>query len=104
MIAQILRYLARILDVAFNTKRKRLNPLQQQEAIERRQGGTGVSLAHGPAACDVSGIAIVVDVDNSVVGNFRPVQHVEALRMLAPRKFSAVDNHSAQGCAVSSHE
>src|SRR5271165_3273428 len=104
MIAQILRYLARILDVAFNTKRKRLDALQQQETIERRQGGAGVSLAHGPAAGNISGIAVVVDVDYAVVGNFWPVQHVEALGILAPWKLSTVDNHSAQGCAVSSHE
>src|SRR5215472_4081331 len=51
MISEILCYLSGILYMAFHTQCKRLDPLKQEEAIERRQSGACISLANCPAPC-----------------------------------------------------
>src|SRR5580704_2376407 len=104
MIAQTLRYLAGVLHVAFNPKSKGFNSLQQQKAVKRRQSCTSVSLTDGSATRDVSRVAIVLNVHHTVIGNFRLVQHVEALRIFAPGKLSTIHDHSTQRRTVPSHE
>src|SRR5216117_4052736 len=93
-----------VLYMAFDTECQRLNPLQQQEAVEGRQGRTRVALANGPAPRDIGGGAVVIRVDNAVIGGLRPVQHVKALRIVSPREFSTIYDHSTECRAVPPHE
>ena len=46
----------------------------------------------------------MLDIDHAVISDFRTVEHVVTLGIIAPGKLSAVDNHSTKRCAVSSHE
>ncbi len=71
MIAQEFRYFARVLHVALHAKGQRLNPLQEQKAVKRRQRGAGVALTHGPAARDKRGVAEMIDINDAVIGNLR---------------------------------
>ena len=90
--------------MALHTQRECLNSLQEQETIERGQRSSGISLSDCTAARHISCIAIMLDIDHAVIGGFRPVQHIEAFGIIAPREFAAVDNHSTQSRTVSPHE
>src|SRR5271157_6523978 len=100
MIAQILRYLASILNVTFDAESKRLHPLQQQKTVERRQRRPSIPLTDCPAARDVCGVAEVVDIDYAMICNLRLVQHIEPLGILAPGELAAVHDHATKSGAV----
>ena len=104
VIAQKLRDLAGVLHVAFDAKGHGLDALKQQETVEGRERGAGVALRDGAAARDVGGGSIMFGVNHAVIGDFGLAEHVVALGMIAPGKFSAIDNHSAERGAVSAHE
>src|SRR6266550_8221249 len=93
MSSQKFSHFACILHVAFHTERKRLNSLQEQKAIERRQRSSGVSLTYGPATSDKRSVPVMVDIDYAVIGNLRPIEHVIFFRILAPRELAAIDDH-----------
>src|SRR5579862_1483460 len=99
-----LRNLPRVLDVALHSKSHCLNPLQEQETVERRQCCSGVTLAHGSATRHESSVAEMIDVDHAVIRNLRLIKHVELFRILPPRKPAGVDDHSANARTRSSNE
>src|ERR1022692_399875 len=104
MSAQEFRYLACVLNVAFNAEGKRRNPLQKQKAVKRRQSCTGIALTHSPAARDKCGISVVIHIHNTVIGNLRPIKHVEFLRILSPRELASIHNHPADAGTAPSDE
>ena len=71
MIAKKFRDLPRIFHVPFHAKGKRLNSLQEQKAVKRRQRGAGISLADGAASRDKRRVAEMVDIDHAVIGDLR---------------------------------
>src|ERR1700719_1135902 len=104
MTAEIFRYLSSILNMALHPERHRLNPLEQQKTIKGGQCGAGISLANCATPCDIRGCAKLLRVDHPVIRRLWLIQHVKAYGMLAPQKFSAIHNYSAQRCAMPSHE
>src|SRR5579862_9753690 len=104
MRAKELRYLARVLYMPLDAESKRLNSLQEQEAVKGRQRGPRVALTNRAAARNVRRISVVIDIDDAVISNFRTIEHVELLRMFAPGKFAAIDNHAADTGAAPSNE
>src|SRR5580700_9401291 len=46
----------------------------------------------------------MVNVDDTVIGNLRPVKHIKLFRIFAPRKLTTINNHSADTRASSSNE
>ena len=57
----------RVLAVALHPQRQRLDALQEQERVERRDRGAGVAQQHGPHAADVGGGPERVGPDDAVV-------------------------------------
>ena len=104
MITQKFRYFTRVLHMALNPECKSLDSLQEQEAVKRRQSGTGVSLTHGAASRDKSSVPELVDIDDIVIGHLRHVQHIKLFRIPPPRELAAIDNHSADTSAAPSNE
>src|SRR5438045_8948446 len=89
--------------MALHTQREGLNSLQQQETIEWRQRSSGVSLSHSSTPRDIGGIAVMLDIDNAVIGGVRVIYHVITVGLLAPRKRSADPYSSALCRAMPSH-
>src|SRR5664279_4072083 len=104
MRSQKFGYSASVLHMALHTQRQRLNSLQEKKAVKRRQGRAGIPLADGAAPGNKRRIAVMIDVDNTVVGDFRSVKHVVFFGILTPRKLPAIDDHSADTGAASADE
>ena len=83
--AQELRDLARVLDVALDPQRDRLDALQQQERVHRREHRAHGALVHAAAAADEGGRAVVLGVDQPVIGLIRLGEHRIARGVLEPR-------------------
>src|SRR5208283_5573365 len=90
--------------MAFYAEREGLNSLQKQESVERRQRGTSVSLTDRSASRDKCSIPEMVDINDTVIRDFRPIEHVKLFRILAPGKFTAVHNHPADARATPANE
>src|ERR1700716_2919093 len=95
VVAQEFGDAPRILDVALHPQRDRLDALQQQEGAERREHRAGCALIDAARARDIGGLAEMIDIDQAVIRGVGPVEHREALRVLLPGKFSAVDDDAA---------
>ena len=104
MIAQEFRYLAGVGHVALHAQGERLNSLQKQEPVKRRQRGAGVALTDSSASRHKSSVAEMIDIDDSVISNFWHVQHVELFRILSPRKLAAIYDHPADTGAAATDE
>src|SRR5580692_12782724 len=104
MSAEKFRDLARVLDVALHPQSQRLNALQEQKPVKRRQRGSSISLAYRSAARDECGFFVMIDVDYAVIGDLRPIEHIKLFWILAPGKLPAIHNHSADTGAAPSDE
>src|ERR1700722_3544973 len=104
MIAQKLRHLARVLNVALDAEGQGLNSLQKQKTVERRQRGPSISLTDCATARDIGRGPKMVDVNDAVISDLRLVQHVKLLGILPPGKLAAIHNHAANASATASDE
>jgi hypothetical protein len=73
-----------VLAVAVHAHRQGLDALQDQEAVEGRDGAAHVAQRHDAGAADVGRGAQRLGVDHAVVGDVRLVEHREALGVLGP--------------------
>ncbi len=94
----------RVLDVALHAQRQRLDALQQHERAHRREHRASVALADGAAARDVGASAVLLGVDDAVIGVLRLGQHREAFGVRGPVEAAAVDDGTAHGRAVAAEE
>ena len=104
IVAQEFGDAARILDMALDAQRHRLDALQQQEGRQRRQHGAGGALIDAAAARDIGGRAEMLGVDQAVIGRVGLVEHREAPRVRLPGKAAGIDDGAAERGAVAAHE
>uniref|UniRef100_A0A0N4ZJU5 NAD-specific glutamate dehydrogenase n=1 Tax=Parastrongyloides trichosuri TaxID=131310 RepID=A0A0N4ZJU5_PARTI len=90
----------RVLDVTVHAQGQGLQPLQDQEAVERRQRRAGVAQRHHARAADEGRRAKRLGVDHAVVAHFGLVQAAEARLVLGPGEVSAVHDGAADRGAV----
>ena len=78
IVAQEFGDAARVLDVALDAQRHRLDALQQQERGQRRDHGAGRALIDAAATGDVGAFAEMLGVDQAVIGRVGLVEHAES--------------------------
>ena len=93
-----------VLHVALDAQGKRLQTLEQQERVERRQRCTLVAQKGRAGLGDVRGRAARVGEHDAVVGGVRLGQAREAVGMRCPVELAGIHNHAAHDGAVSAHE
>jgi hypothetical protein len=85
---------------AVHAQRQRLQALQNQEAVERRDGCAHVAQRHDARATDEGSRAQGFGVNDAVVGHVGLVEALELQLVLGPGKAPAVDNHAADRVAM----
>src|SRR5215471_424006 len=71
-----------IFDMTFDPESNCLDSLQKEKSAQRRQNRSGRPLIYAAAARNVRRFLEVVDVDKSVVGGIRQIEHGKAVRVL----------------------
>src|SRR5690349_7887939 len=93
-----------VFDMTLDTKRKRLDPLQQQKGTQGRQYRSGSPLVDAPAAPEIGGFLEMIGVDQIVIGGIRLGEHGEAIGVFFPGETAAIDDGSAESRSVATHE
>jgi hypothetical protein len=93
-----------VLRVALHPQRQRLDALQEQERVERRERRSGVAQQHRARPPDVSGRAERVAPDDAVVGRVGLRQPGEAIGVRDPVEAAGVDDRAADRSAVAADE
>ena len=103
VVLQEVHHLQRVLHVALHAQRERLQPLNEQEGVERRQARALVPHERRAKLDDVGQIPHRVGENHAMVGGvgLRQAGEFAAGR---PVELSTVHNHTAHGCAVSANE
>src|ERR1039458_1136034 len=104
MRPQKFRDLARVFYMTLHSQRHRLDSLQEQKAVKGRKSRPGVSLADGSTSRYKRSIPKMVDINDAVVCDLWPVEHVELFRILTPWELAPVDDHSADTAAGAADE
>ena len=94
----------RIGVVALHPQRQRLDALQEQERVERRERRAGVAQQHGARAADVGRRPERIAPDDAVVGGIGLGQAGEPLGVRGPVEVAAVDDRAADRRAVAADE
>ena len=89
--------------MALNAQAQGLGALQQQECIERGDGGTGIAQQNGADVGDESGRAGGIGKGNTVVAGVG-ISDISELAAGFPVKFAAVHDDAAQGGAVAADD
>ena len=92
MLGKEVDYLQGILYMALDTQTQGLDTLQQDEGIERRDGGTSVTQDDGTNAGDVGGSTNSVSKHDAVVRGVGFGQCREFVGVGLPVELAAVDN------------
>ena len=100
MLAQVAGHRAGVFRDAVHAQRQRLDALQDQKGIERRDRRPGIPQRDHARAADVSGRSKRLGINHAVVRHVRLVEAAETLLVLGPRKLARIDNHAADGIAV----
>ena len=90
--------------VALHPQRQRLDALQEQERVERRERGAGVAQQHGAHAADVGGGPERVAPDDAVVARVGLRQARVAVGVRGPVEGAGVDDGAADRRAVAADE
>ena len=101
---QELGNLAGVLDMPLDAQRQRLDALQQQKRIHRRKHGAHGALVHAAAAADEGRGAVMLGVNEAVVGRVGLREHGVARRIVGPREGAAVHDDAAQRGSMAAHE
>ena len=100
MALQIGRELFGIFAMALHPQAQSFQALQNLECVHWRNGRAGIAQRHYPAAPDIGGWPQGLGVYHIVVGGVWFVENRKALFVRHPVKFSRIDNHAANRCAV----
>jgi len=103
MVCQEFDHLLGVLHMALDAQAQGLGALQQQECIERGDGGTGIAQQDGADVGDESGRADGIGEGNTVVAGVGSGDIAELAAGL-PVKLAAVHDDAAQGGAVAADE
>ena len=104
MLLEMLRDGQCIGAVTLHAQVQRLHALQDEEGIERRQGGARVAQQHGADAADVRGGPEGVAPHNPVVAGVGLGEAREAVGVGRPVEVARVDDHAADRGAVATDE
>jgi hypothetical protein len=100
VLAQVGGNLVGVAADAVHAQRQRLETLQDQEAVHRRDGCAHVAQRHDARAADEGGRSERFGIDDAVVGDVGFVEALELQLVLGPGETSAVDDHAADRVAV----
>ncbi len=101
---EVLGDLQGVLLVTLHSQRERLDALQDEEGVERRERGAGVAQQHRAAARDVGGRAHRVAPDDAVVARVGLHERLEALGILRPVEVAGVDDRATDRGAMAADE
>ena len=100
MLFQVLGDRHRVLADAVHAQRERLDALQDQEGVHRRECRAHVAKRHHTRAADVGCRAQRLGVDDAVVRHIGFIEPLEARLVLRPRELAGVDDRAADAVAV----
>ena len=103
VVCQEFDHLLGVLHMALDAQAQGLGALQQQECIERGDGGTGIAQQDGADVGDEGGRACGIGEGNTVIAGVG-IGDVAELAAGLPVKLAAVHDDAAQGGAVAADE
>ena len=103
VVCQKLDYLLGVLHMALDAQAQGLGTLQQQEGVERRNGGTGITQQDRTDVGDKSCGACCIGKGNAVIAGVG-VSNVAELTACLPVELAAVHDDAAQRGAVAADE
>ena len=104
MLGKVFDDLERILRVALDAQRQRLDSLQEDPRVERADGRSGVAQDDGTDARHEGGGAGHVGEDGAVIARIRFGERGIFVGVGFPVELAAVHDHAAEGAAVAADE